>query len=132
MKRYLAAAGVGTLVFGAVIGSASALDITDPGVAQYGEAFDLTCDTDGVNVEGYFPDTEAGAESVSNGVVISGISEECAGKTLVVGLTHENGDALARGFKVIGDSGTETVKYNLNGPAQVPFSQIGGIRLTIG
>ncbi len=47
---------------------------------------------------GYFPDTDAGADSVSNGVVVTDIDVEC----------------------------------NIDGPAQVPFAEIGGIRLTIG
>lgn len=130
MKRYFAAFGVGTLVFGAVLGSAAALDINDPGVAQYGESFDLACDTDGVTVDGYWPDTDAGQESRSNGVVVSGISEDCIGKTLVASVTDADGAGLARGAKAINGSSV-TVAYNINGD-QVPYSQIEGVRLTIG
>lgn len=130
MKRYLAAVGVGTLFFGAVLGSASALGIDDAGVAQYGESFNLTCDNDGVTVDGYFPDTDAGAPSVSNGVVVSGISDACDGKTLVASVADADGNALARGAATI-DGTTMTISYNIDGD-QVPYSQIGGVRLTIG
>ncbi|HEX2176504.1 MAG TPA: hypothetical protein VHG70_11395 [Nocardioidaceae bacterium] len=130
MKRYLVAAGVGTLVFGGVLGSASALDINDPGVAQYGQAMDLVCDENGVNIDGYFLDTDADEPSLSNGVVISNIAAACDGKTIVASVFDNAGDGLARGFVTLDDSGTATVKYN--GGTQVPVSQIKGVRLTIG
>jgi hypothetical protein len=131
MKRYLVAAGVGTLVFGGVLGSASALQINDPGVAQYGESFDLTCDDTGVSVTGYRVDSDAGRDSQSNGVQVSGISTQCEGKTLVAAVTDGSGNGLARGAVEI-TGNTVNVPYNIDGGPQVPLLDIGGVRLTIG
>ena len=130
MKRYLAAAGVGTLVFGAVLGSASALEVTDPGVAQYGESFDLTCDDNGVQVAGYSVESDASADSFSTGVVVDGISPLCNGKTLVASVTDQDGNGLARGAVTITDTRVR-VPYNLNG-GPVDLADIDGLRLTIG
>lgn len=133
MKRYLIALGVGAMVFAGALGSAAALDINDSGVAQYGDDFDVTCDDDGVTVEGYYLDTDAGAPSVSNGVVVSGVSGDCEGKDLVAGVTDTNGDALARGYVTVpAGGGTVNISYNIDGGPQVPVSDIGGVRLTIG
>jgi hypothetical protein len=130
MKRYLVAAGVGTLVFGGVLGSASALDITDPGVAQYGESFDLACDENGVSVAGYSVESDGSADSFSTGVVVDSVSPLCNGKTLVASVTDGNGDMLARGAVTISDTRVR-VPYNLNaGP--VDLAAIEGVRLTIG
>ncbi len=132
MKRYLLAFGIGAMVFAGVLGSAAALNINDPGVAQYGESFDLACDEDGVTIEGYFPDTDAGIDSVSNGVVVSGIDAECFGKTLVAGATDASGNGLSRGFVEI-DADTEIVRWgSVDGPDTVLYADLGGIRLTIG
>jgi hypothetical protein len=130
MKRYLVAAGVGTLVFGGVLGSASALDITDPGVAQYGESFNLTCDDNGVQVAGYSVESDASAPSFSTGVVVDGISPLCNGKTIVASVTDQTGAGLARGAVTITDTRMR-VPYNLNaGP--VDLADIDGVRLTLG
>jgi hypothetical protein len=133
MKRYLAAVGVGGVVFAAALGSAAALNINDPGVAQYGQSFGLACDSDGVTVLGYMTDSDAGAPSVSNGVKVTGIDSDCAGRTLVAGATKGDGSALARGYVVIpAGGGTVVVPWNIDGGPQVPYSQLGGIRLTLG
>jgi hypothetical protein len=130
MKRYLVAAGVGTLVFGGVLGSASALDITDPGVAQYGQSMDLQCDENGVTIAGYSVESDASAPSFSTGVVVEGISPLCNGKTLVASVTDQAGNGLARGAVTI-DSTRERVPYNLNG-GPVDLADLDGVRLTIG
>ncbi|MDZ7673789.1 MAG: hypothetical protein U5K30_01770 [Acidimicrobiales bacterium] len=133
MKRYLIALGVGAMVFAGALGSAAALGINDSGVAQYGDDFDVTCDDDGVEVLGYFLDTDAGAPSQSNGVVVDDVSSDCEGKTIVAGVTDANGDALARGAATIpSGGGSVNISYNIDGGPQVPVEDIGGVRLTIG
>lgn len=124
------------MVFGAVLGSAAALDITNGGVAQYGQDFDLSCDENGVTVEGYMLDTDADGESLSSGVKVVGISNNCIGRTLVAGVSKSSGAALARGAATIVDTGAGenelVIPYNIDGGPTVPVADIGGVRLTIG
>lgn len=134
MKRYLAAFGAAALVFAAVYGAAAALDINDPGVAQSGQAGDLQCDTNGVTVDGYFLETNQLPRSRSFGVVVSGINEDCEGRTLVARTFDGNGDQLGRGVLSIGSSGTERVRYapEQGGTNGVLVEAIDSVELTIG
>ena len=126
MKRYLVAGAVGTMVFGAALGSASALQITDPGVAQYGSSYDLACDEDGVFVEGYKTEVDFG-DTTSHGIVINGISDECSGKTMVAEVTDANGNQLRKGSVVLTNSGKASISW-----AGIPFANFEGVQLTIG
>jgi hypothetical protein len=128
MKRYLIAGGVGSMVFAAALGSAAALDINDPGVVQYGESMDLTCDADGVYVEGYTSDTEmTNGPAISDRVRVSGIDGACFGKTIVAVITNENGVKLARGTAEI-----TTSRQFVNFDKPVNAGDIDGVRLLIG
>ncbi len=124
MKRYLVACGVGTMVFGAVLGSAAALEF-DQGAAQFGSSNQLACDTDGVTILGYNLETDG--VSTSSGVKVTDISEACDGQTLVATVADGSNTQLRKAFKVMGNSGTETLNW-----APVPVSQLETVRLTIG
>ncbi len=124
MKRYVIAALAAGAVMTAVLGSAATLGINDAGVAQYGEATDLSCDATGVTIDGYFVDSEP--PSVSNGVVVSEIDGDCTGKTLVASVTDDAGNVLGRGATEInGTSATPTFP-------SVEIEDIEGVQLTIG
>lgn len=130
MKRYLVAAGVGTMVFGAALGSAAALNVNGNPVAQYGEDMNLVCDVNGVTVDGFF--VESDGVSKSHGIVLSDISTDCNGKTVVATITGDMGQQLAKGFVVV-DSTQETFNWaGAAGTAGVPISSIYGVRLTLG
>lgn len=126
MKRYLIAAGLGAMVFTGALGSAAALGVNGNPVAQYGEDMNLVCDPNGVNVDGFFVDSDN--ESTSSGVVLSDIHDDCDGKTIVATATNETGTQIGKAFNVI-DSNTETITW-LQG--EIPMSQLYGVRLTIG
>lgn len=129
MKRYLVAGAVGTMVFGAALGSAAALNINDPGVVQYGQSFDLRCDTDGVTIDGYTADTESmdSGPLTSTRMQISGIDPACEGQWLVAVLADSSGNKIAKKAIQLTAADTQSVTY----PA-VPASQIAGVRLLIG
>lgn len=91
VKRYLAAFGAAALVFAGVYGAAASLDIGG-GNAQAGVE-GLTCDSDGVFIEGLFIEQGTGVGPESYGVVVSGISDSCAGYFLT-GRALGDGDAL--------------------------------------
>ena len=59
MKRFVVAALVGTMVFGAVFGLAASLSV-DGGTIQAGSDTDLQCDEDGVRVDGWGLETNDG------------------------------------------------------------------------
>jgi hypothetical protein len=126
MKRYLIAGGVGVMVFGAALGSAAALDINDPGVAQFGESYDLVCDENGVSVEGYKTEVDFG-DTTSHGAVITGISPSCAGKWMVVEVTDASGNQLRKGAVQMDTSTEAEVSW-----AGVPFANIQGVQITMG
>lgn len=130
-KRYLAAFGAAGLVFAGVFGAAAALDINDPGVAQSGEASDLSCDENGVRVVGYSLDTNGYSSARSFGVVVGGISTACNGKTLVVRTLDAGGDQLGFGAAMI--AGPEQgVRYSNMPAGGVEVGEIEKVQLTIG
>ncbi len=77
MKRYMVAAGVGSLVFAAAVGSASMLGI-NPGVAQTGIET-LGGDTDGVKVTSYISEGDTGE---SHGLKVARINDVPQGSEL--------------------------------------------------
>lgn len=133
MKRYLGAFGAAALVFAAVLGSAAALDVGDAGVVQYGKSMDVSCDEDGVTVEGYFLETngsgDAPAQSTSRGVVISDVSTNCQGKTMVASALGGGGGILATGSSEISRN---TVRITYDDGDLIPAKNIEGVQLTIG
>ncbi|MCA1670949.1 MAG: hypothetical protein LC799_01650 [Actinobacteria bacterium] len=90
-KRYLAAFGAAGLVFAGVFGAAAALDITS-GNAQAG-VDSLSCDSDGVKIDGLKIEQGTGLGPESLGVKVSGISADCAGYFLT-GRALGKGDTL--------------------------------------
>ncbi len=90
-KRYLAAFGAAGLVFAGVFGAAAALDV-NTGNAQAGST-DLSCDSDGVDIEGLNIEQGTGTGPESFGVLVSGIDETCEGYFLT-GRALGEGDAL--------------------------------------
>lgn len=128
MKRYLIAGAVGTMVFGAALGSAAALDITGNPTVQYGEDMSLECDPDGVLVEGFTPDTEmTSGPQTSDRVRVSGINSDCYGKALVAVVTDENGNRISRGVVFPISQASHWVTY-----PTVDAADIDGLRLLIG
>lgn len=126
MKRYLMAAGVGAVVFAGALGSAAALDINDPGVAQFGESYNLACDENGVSVRGYKTEVDFGV-TTSHGAIIEGISPLCAGKTMVVEVTDDQGNQLRKGAAVLTNSTTASISWS-----GIAFTDLEGVQITIG
>jgi hypothetical protein len=123
MKRYLIAGAVGTMVFGAALGSAAALNIKGNPVAQYGDS-GVTCDTNGITVEGFRVDSEP--PSSSTGIVLSDIAPACNGKTIVATITDDEGTMLRRAYGPV-DGQTKTLLWN-----KIELSEIEGVQLTLG
>jgi hypothetical protein len=156
VKQLFGALAVGTLVFGAVVASASSLDVQG-GTVQVGTDASLACDTDGVTV----------AWNTNNlGIVtsaqVSGVNDSaCAGQRLyltalngaghIIGAGHANavecgapGDPISVSAPVI-TSGTTEYKIALGYvnpaddelsagtyPCGVPGSAIEKVRIVIG
>ncbi len=125
MKRYLIAAGVGSLVFAAAVGSASALDV-DAGVAQTGVGV-LGGDTNGVKVVSYKAESDTGE---SSGVRVAEINDVPSGSQLFAVAYDSNGDK-------VGGAEASTV-YNGGGGANfswdggtVDIEDIASLRLTV-
>lgn len=128
VKRYLVAFGAAGLVFAGVYGSAAALGINDAGNAQAGQAADLSCDDDGVTIDGYFIEQGTGAEPESFGVVVSGIHEDCDGLFLTARTLDGAGAVLGNGIVQI-DGPTARAVYSSG--EGVPVSRIETVSLAI-
>ena len=83
MKRFVIAALVGTMVFGAVFGLAASLSV-DGGTIQAGSDTDLRCDEDGVRVDGWGLESDTGLVSM---VRIHDIDDDCSSNDLFVNIT---------------------------------------------
>jgi hypothetical protein len=121
MKRYLFAAGAGSLVFAAALGSASALGI-DPGVAQSGHET-LRGDSNGVAIESW------GYESDDNSsyfIKVADVDPSLGGKTLWAQVYDGANTRLAKGSADISGT-TVTVRW----PAPIDVEKIESVRLTI-
>jgi hypothetical protein len=81
MKRIALALVVAAVLFGAVYASAAALNVE--GTIQAGVDADLTCDPDGVYVDGWGYENN---DMTVRYVRIGGINGACMGKEMVVGL----------------------------------------------
>jgi len=95
MKRFVIAALVGTMVFGAVFGLAASLSV-DGGTIQAGSDTDLTCDDSGVRVDGWGLETDDGLVYF---VRIHDIAPACTGADMFVNITSNN-------VKIAGGSAT--------------------------
>ena len=122
MKRYLFAAGAGSLVFAAALGSASALSI-DAGVAQSGTE-SLRGDSNGVVVESY------GYESDNNSsysIRVGDVDPSLSGETLWAMVYSEGGSLLGKGKTTIDGTGKASVRW----AKPVPVEDIDRVRLTV-
>lgn len=130
-KRYLAAFGAAGLVFAGVFGAAAALDV-NPGVAQSGQDGELSCDTNGVRVVGYFieqnEDTN-GVEPTSHGVVVDRIHGSCVGKFMSARVLDADGNVVGHGVQEI-TGNKVTVQWDAN-YEPVPVSEIDKVSLAI-
>ncbi len=91
MRRLFAFLALGALT-ALAIGSAAALGVNG-GTIQAGEDLDLTCDPDGVQVDGWGLESNTG---LVNRVRIVGISDACQGNALFVKVTS-NGSIIGSG-----------------------------------
>uniref|UniRef100_A0A831T9X5 Uncharacterized protein n=1 Tax=Thermorudis peleae TaxID=1382356 RepID=A0A831T9X5_9BACT len=100
MKRLFVSLALVLALAAAAFGAAAALDVNG-GVIQAGEDTDLTCDTDGVRVDGWGLETNTGLVDF---VRIHDIDPDCSGADLFVNIT-EGGVKVAEGSATIpGDS----------------------------
>lgn len=121
MKRYMIAAGIGSLVFAAAVGSASVLDI-NPGVAQTGQET-LGGDVNGVKVASYKAESDTGK---SSGVKVTKINGVPQGSELFAVVF--NGGTKVAEAKTAYTGGNEASFTWKNGP--VDIADIESIRLT--
>ncbi|MQA62327.1 MAG: hypothetical protein GEU86_12690 [Actinophytocola sp.] len=131
-KRYAAAFGAAGLVFAGVFGAAAALDV-DGGNAQSGQSSDLSCDTDGVGVEGYMIEQDDnGPEPLSFGVKVTDVDTACDGLWVSARTLDSNGDVLGRGVAQI-NGNVVSVHYlsGHGGDNGVPVSAIETVSLAI-
>lgn len=123
MNRYVIAAGVGSLVFAAAVGSASALDV-NAGVAQTGVG-ELGGDPDGVRVVSYKTESDTGE---SYGVRVGGINDVPAGSEMFAVIYDGSGNKLKDSGGVIYD-GSGNASFTWRGGPQ-DIEQIESLRLT--
>ena len=119
--------GAAGLVFAGVYGAAAALEV-DGGNAQAGQAADLSCDDNGVQVDGYLIEQGTGAEPLSFGIVVSGIDEACTG-LFMTGRTLDGAGAIL-GDGVVEITGP-TARLTYSPSTGVPVSQIQSVTLAI-
>lgn len=120
MKRYMVAAGVGSLVFAAAVGSASMLDV-DAGVAQTGVG-ELGGDTNGVKIASYRVDSETGDSAGIRVTRINGVPQGSELYAVAFGTTGQVGKA-----STVYNGGNQAT-FSWNGPVNV--ENIESIRLT--
>jgi hypothetical protein len=100
MKRFFVALLVGGMVFAGVFALAASLNV-DGGTIQAGSDVDLTCDGDGVNVDGWGLETDDGKVSF---VRIHNIDPDCSGDDIFVNIT-KYGTKIAGGSATIPNNG---------------------------
>ncbi len=122
MKRYIVAAGVGSLVFAAAVGSASMLSV-DPGVAQSGHEY-LRGDSNGVVIDSWGWESD---DDTSRFVRVQDVDPSLAGKTLWAQAYNQGGDRIGRGDAPISDTGEVVVRW----AAPVDVEAVESVRLTI-
>lgn len=123
MKRYVIAAGVGSFVFAAAVGSASVLGV-DAGVAQTGVG-ELGGDPDGVQVVSYKTESDTGE---SYGVRVGGINDVPAGSELFAVIYDSSDNKLKDSGAVVYD-GSGNASFTWRGGPQ-DIEQIDSLRLT--
>lgn len=128
-QRYLVAFGAAGLVFAGVYGAAASLNV-DGGNAQAGQNQEsLSCDQDGVVVEGYSIEQNLGGiEPLSLGVVVSGISADCEDLFLTARTFDADGNVLGNGVVQIDDT---EVTANYTSGQGVEVSKIESVTLAI-
>lgn len=122
MKRYMVAAGVGSLVFAAAVGSASVLDI-NPGVAQTGVET-LGGDTNGVEVVSYKVEGNTGE---SSGVRVAQINGVPQGSELYAAALDGAGNTVGEADTVY--AGANEASFSWDGGA-IDVADIEQLRLT--
>ena len=127
MKRIIVALVVGGVVFGTVFAVAASLNVSG-GVTQAGSVASLTCDPDGVTVDGYGVELD---DLTGHFLKVSGIHADCAGYELGAQIQLTGGGK----FNIVGTipagGGTMQIPF----PAAVlpvPLADIIGVNLVIG
>lgn len=123
MKRYVIAAGIGSFVFAAAVGSASALGV-NAGVAQTGVG-ELGGDPDGVKVVSYKTESDTGE---SYGVRVGSINDVPKGSELFAVIYDKDGKKLKDSGAVIYD-GSGNASFTWRGGPQ-DIEKIESLRLT--
>ena len=100
MKRLFVSLALVLALAAAAFGAAAALNVNG-GVIQAGADDDLTCDTDGVRVDGWGLETNTGLVDF---VRIHDIHPSCSGAELFVNIT-QNGTKIAEGSAIIPSDG---------------------------
>lgn len=124
MKRYMVAAGVGSLVFAAAVGSASMLDV-NAGVAQTGVG-ELGGDENGVKVVSYKAEGNTGE---SSGVRVARINGVPAGSEMFAVALDENDNPVPGGEASTTYTGGNEASFNWDG-GTIDIADIDSLRLT--
>lgn len=124
MKRYLIAAGVGSLVFAAAVGSASTLGV-NAGVAQTGVG-ELGGDENGVKVVSYKTEGNTGE---SNGVRVARINGVPSGSEMFAVALDDSGNPVPGGEASTTYTGGGEASFNWDG-RPIDIADIESLRLT--
>jgi ABC-type phosphate transport system substrate-binding protein len=123
-KRFLIAGLAAAAVFATVLGLAAAITVTSDSLGAGGDTVD-TCDDD-VSVS-YVTAFQGGVFKVT-GVTVSGIADECNGKTLTVQLTTGSGTPIS------GATGSVTINnssHTITLTTPAPASQVDDVHIVI-
>jgi hypothetical protein len=115
-----------TLVFGAVFGSAAALNVMG-GTIQAGEDLDLICDEDGIRVAGWGLETDDG---LVYSIRFCDVDADCCDCELFVRVTGSDGSFIDGGWsKATIPSGGGCVRVTLRNP--IPAADIYDLHVYI-
>jgi len=124
MKRLMVALLVGGMVFGTVFAVAASLNVSG-GVTQAGSVASLTCDADGVTVEGYGVELD---DLSGHFLKVSGIDAACEGYELAAQIQLTGGGKFNIVKVIPAGGGTLSISF----PSPVPLADIVGVNLVIG
>lgn len=130
IKRLISTLAIGGVVVAASVAAAATLDFTDPQpVVQANSVTDVSCDEDGVNVEGFGVELD---DLSGHNFVVSGIDDDCIGRTLAVKIVDGSGAQLEKAAAVITATSLDNNEVSIPINPAISLEAIEGFNIVIG
>lgn len=128
MRRLLSSILLATVAGALAIGAAASMPVSSANLGSGGA--DVTaCDEDGVTI-GY--ELDAGDPSVVTGLVIEDVAATCAGQTVSVAVSNEDGDTIAEISDTLSGAATQSLALAAGEDEDaVAASDVHGVSVTI-